>query len=310
MRQKLFTNSQVLDALFNRADYFTRNGHLATAQNYRSTAHSFEKFLTSRCSADTVFSTLTVQDYTRHLTMERMVRRNTLSFYLRFLRATYVSMGGSTDLFADAFTSVEPTRKRALSGKALKALGDLSLSGSMAMWRDMFLFSFEARGMAFVDMTLLKKIDIRNGYILYRRHKTGTPLSVMVESCMEEIMNRWSEPESIFVFPIIKTPEDQIKRFREYQSALNAYNKALRTLAAQVGLPGLSSYSARHTWATSAYNAGIPVSVISEGMGHSTEKVTRIYLNQMDNAIIDQANRTLLRSIGLIHPNHKSTPRH
>ena len=310
MRQKLFTNSQVLDALFNRVDYFTRNGHLATAQNYRSTAHSFEKFLTLKNLANTFFSTLTVKDYTQHLTMERMVKRNSLSFYLRILRATYVNMGGSSELFADAFTSVEPTRKRALSGKVLKTLGDMSLSGSMAMWRDMFLVSFAARGMAFVDMATLKKIDICNRYILYRRHKTGTPLSVMIEPCMEEIMNRWSEPDSTFVFPIIKTPGDQIKRFREYQSGLNAYNKALRTLAAQVGLPGLSSYSARHTWATSAYNAGIPVSVISEGMGHSTEKVTRIYLNQMDNTIIDQANRTLLRSLGLIHPNHKPNSHH
>lgn len=297
MRKKQSPNSQLLYALHQRAEYFAKIGHFATAQNYRSAAHSFERYLSSRNLMDASFSDLTVRDYTQYLTLERMVRRNSLSFYMRFLRAAWVQMGGSTELFAQAFTSVAPTRKRALSATTLLQLENLQLTGRPAMWRDMFLFSFAARGMAFVDMATLKKNDITDGYIFYRRHKTGTPLSIRMEPCMSNIVNRWTSHDTIYVFPIIKSQGE--RAFQEYQSGLSAYNKALRSMALKTGLTSLSSYTARHTWATSAYNAGIPVSVISEGMGHSTEKVTRIYLNQMDNTIIDRANQTLLQTLGL-----------
>lgn len=171
------------------------------------------------------------------------------------------------------------------------------LTGSMAMWRDMFLFSFASRGMAFVDMAYLKNNDIRDGYINYCRHKTGHPLSIRIEPCMQDILDRWCSPHSIYVFPIIRSMGSTA--FREYQNGLSAYNKALRCIAKQVGYTNLSSYSARHTWASAAHNSGIPISVIQEGMGHSSEQVTRIYLTQLSNTIIDNANHRLLTALGL-----------
>ena len=312
MRQKTFTNSQLLDAIRNRANKFQLTERFATAQNYLSTARSFSQYIILRDSAHALFNAAIVQDYSRYLQTERRVLRNTQSFYLRFLRATYCAMGGCADVFKDAYTSVEPTRKRALPAHVIKRLDSLPLKGRYAMWRDMFLFSFAARGMAFVDMAYLRQSDIRGGYITYCRHKTGRPLTVKLEPCMQQIITRWS-PTTLhtdtnhsnfhpgYVFPIIRS--SGAKGFTEYQSALSAYNKALRSIAARVGLAKcglttLSSYTARHTWATQAYHAGIPVSVISEGMGHSTEKVTRIYLAQLTPTIIDRYNHTLLNSIG------------
>lgn len=222
MRQKTFTNNQILNGILKRADHLKENEHFATAQNYMSCARSFGSYIRSRDNANVRFTFLTVQDYSRYLLNERRVLRNTQSFYLRFLRATFTAMGGSADLFQDAYTKVEPTRKRALPANVIRRLEELPLQGRNAMWRDLFLFSFAARGMAFVDMAYLRRSDISDGYIAYRRH----------------------------------------------------------------------------TWATQAYHAGIPVSVISEGMGHSTEKVTRIYLAQLTPTIIDRYNHTLLHSIG------------
>ena len=300
-----------------------------------SCARSFGSYIRSRDNANVRFTFLTVQDYSRYLLNERRVLRNTQSFYLRFLRATFTAMGGSADLFQDAYTKVEPTRKRALPANVIRRLEELPLQGRNAMWRDLFLFSFAARGMAFVDIAYLRRSDIRDGYIAYRRHKTGRPLTVRLEPCMQQIITRWSSPTpdtekasysfpnseretnttkhyykeqccSDYVFPVIKSTG--ARAFTEYQSALSAYNKALKAIAEMAGLTKsgltksgratLSSYTARHTWATSAYNAGIPVSVISEGMGHSTEKVTRIYLAQLTPTIIDRYNHTLLRTIG------------
>lgn len=297
MRQKKISNLQVLDFIRRRAESFILNEHFATGQNYHRTANSFQTYLTARNSMDAVFSVHTVRDYSLFLITERKVLRNTLSFYLRCLRASWVSLGSDPGIFQDAFTGVEPTRKRALPQSVLIKLGHLPLNGSKALWRDMFLFSFAARGMAFVDMAYLKNNDIRDGYINYCRHKTGHPLSIRIEPCIQDILNRWSCPGSFYVFPIISSCG--ARGFTEYQNGLSAYNKALRSMAKQVGFSSLSSYSARHTWASAAHNSGIPVSVIQEGMGHSSEKVTRIYLTQLSNTIIDNANRRLLTHLGL-----------
>lgn len=301
MRQKTITNSQLLDQIRKRACQFQSNEHFATAQNYLSTANSFSHYIQLRDSAHAPFNAGTVQDYSRYLVSERKVLRNTQSFYLRFLRATFTAIGGSPQLFSNTFTKVEPTRKRALPADVIRKLDSLKLKGRYAMWRDMFLFSFAARGMAFVDMAYLRHSDIRSGYITYRRHKTGRPLMVKLEPCMQQIITRWSQKASDYVFPIIKSTG--AKGFAEYQSALSAYNKALRNIAARAGLTRsgittLSSYTARHTWATQAYHAGVPISVISEGMGHSTEQVTRIYLAQLTPTLIDRYNQTLLRTLG------------
>ena len=301
MRQKTITNSQLLDAIRNRAIQFQSTERFATAQNYLSTARSFSQYILLRGSAHAQFNAGTVQDYSRYLVTDRKVLRNTQSFYLRFLRAAFTAMGGSAQLFSNTFTKVEPTRKRALPANVIRKLDSMQLNGRYAMWRDMFLFSFAARGMAFIDMAYLRNSDISGGYISYRRHKTGRSLMVRLEPCMQQIISRWSQKSTDYVFPIIRSTG--AKGFAEYQNALSAYNKALRTIAVRVGLTKsglttMSSYTARHTWATQAYQAGVPVSVISEGMGHSTEQVTRIYLAQLSPTLIDRYNRTLLHSIG------------
>ena len=102
------------------------------------------------------------------------------------------------------------------------------------------------------------------------------------------------------MFPII-TAANPEAAYRQYQIALNYHNRKLKILGQKIGeaLP-LSSYTARHTWATTARRHNVPISIISEGMGHSSEKTTQIYLASFENSVIDEANKSILKYINRI----------
>lgn len=167
----------------------------------------------------------------------------------------------------------------------------------LALARDMFIFSYCTRGMAFVDIAYLKKENIRDGMICYARHKTGQQLSIRIEPCMQKIIDRYDYASGHYIFPLL-TSDDSTQAYREYQTAINSYNRQLKRLSKM--LPGdckLTSYTARHSWATAARNHNIPISVISAGMGHSSERTTQIYLATLENSIIDDANQRLISSL-------------
>ena len=203
--------------------------------------------------------------------------------------------------FHEAYTGVDKTGKRCVGAAIIRKLKGLNLEKfpDFSLVRDMFLFSIYTRGMSFIDMVFLRKHDIRDGEISYIRKKTKCLMRVKVEEDIREILKKYYRlyPESGFVFPILRG-EDRCENYREYQRALSRYNYGLKKLSAMIGVDrSLTSYVARHTWASMAYKMEIPVSVISCGMGHKTEAVTRIYLDSLENSVIDRANRRILRSL-------------
>lgn len=124
-------------------------------------------------------------------------------------------------------------------------------------------------------------------------------MMVKIEPCIKAIMERYNRNSSIYVFPILKSVEYS-NAFREYQSAINIYNRNLRRLSVMLQLESkLTSYTARHSWATAARKHNIPISVISAGMGHTSEQTTRIYLAMLENIVIDNANQTILNGLGV-----------
>lgn len=148
--------------------------------------------------------------YESHL-KGRGLSLNTVSFYMRILRATYnraVAKGLARQCypFRYVYTGVEKTLKRALPLKFIKCIKqlDLSLHPSLDFARDMFLFSFYTRGMSFVDIAYLKKKDLQNGVLTYRRRKTGQLLFIKWERCMQEIVDKYTLPYSDYLLPIIK----------------------------------------------------------------------------------------------------------
>ncbi|MBR1436340.1 MAG: site-specific integrase, partial [Bacteroidales bacterium] len=242
-----------------------------------------------------------VHDYEEYLQEEKGLTRNTSSFYLRNLRAIYnqaVKLLGVKNLspFNDVYTGVDKTVKRALDIDKIRKIKALDLSGnhSLDFARDLFLMSFMLRGMSFVDMAFLKVTDLSDGVLHYRRKKTGQDFNIRWETPMRKLSEKWpndSRPE--YLLPIIvKKDVDDI---RQYRTELYKVNTALKTIGEMIGaeIP-LTMYVARHSWATVAKQKGVPIGVISEGMGHTSENTTLVYLGSMGQGQVDSANKKII----------------
>ncbi len=277
-------------------------GKQRTSETYRATLRSFMSFREDRDILLEEIDSDTMLMYEAYL-HNRGLTKNTTSFYMRILRAVY-NRAVEKDLttnrspFKHVYTGIDKTVKRAIPLKTIKQIKnlDLSLQPSLDFARDMFLFSFYTRGMSFIDMAYLKKKDLSNGILSYRRRKTGQQLFIRWEKCMQEIVDKYDNPLSGYLLPIIK-PMNGDER-TQYQNAMYLINRKLKTIGKMVGvqLP-LTMYTARHSWASVAKNKNVPISVISEGMGHDSEMTTQIYLASLDTAVVDKANRMILKSL-------------
>ena len=173
---------------------------------------------------------------------------------------------------------------------------DLALFPAMDFARDIFMFSFYTRGMSFIDMAYLKKKDLQNGILSYRRQKTGQQLFVKWEKPMQEIVDKYDTVSTPYLLPVIKDMNADARR--QYKNAAHLVNDKLKKLGVRVGLDiPLTSYGARHGWASIARSRNIPLATISEAMGHDSEKTTRIYLASLDTSSVDKANSQILKAL-------------
>ena len=273
-------------------------GKVRTSETYTTTLNSFMAFRDEQdVPLDGINSDMMLM-YEAYL-KARGVRMNTISFYMRNLRAVYnraVEKGltPQNNPFRHVYTGVDKTVKRAIPIKDIKALKevDLSMKPSLDFARDMFMFSFYTRGMSFVDMAYLRKTDLQNGILTYRRRKTGQELTIKWEKCMAEIIAKYPENQTDFLLPII-TKQDNERR--QYDNALHLVNYRLKELSTKLKLKRpLTMYVARHSWASVAKAKNVPLSVISEGMGHDSEATTQIYLASLETSVVDKANKMIL----------------
>ena len=204
------------------------------------------------------------------------------------------------ELFRFVFTGYEPTAKRAISPALIRRLSQLNLEHSphLRFSRDLFLLSFYLRGIPFVDLVHLRKTDMKHNTIYYYRRKTRQQLSVYLEPYAAEILRRYTDKHSPspYLLPILSAvgPEG----YRQYKSALRLYNQHLHRLSKMLRLSvPLTSYVARHSWATTAKEEGVAIAMISEGLGHSSEKVTHVYLSSFNNNAMSKANRKVISTI-------------
>lgn len=276
-------------------------GKQRTSETYRCTLKSFMQFREDKdVLLEDIDSDLMLM-YEAYL-RNKGLTKNSTSFYMRILRAVYnraveKDLTTNRNPFKHVYTGIDKTIKRAIPLKAIKQIKnlDLSLQPSLDFARDMFLFSFYTRGMSFIDMAYLKKKDLSNGILSYRRRKTGQQLFIRWEKCMQEIVEKYdTDYYSPYLLPILKYPYDR----NQYKNMLYRTNKLLKEIAKMVGLSiPLTLYVARHSWASIAKSKNIPISVISEGMGHDSEMTTQIYLASLDNAVVDRANAQILKEL-------------
>lgn len=242
-------------------DFFTQqiqklknDNRRGTARNYSKTLKSLKAFMKNTDSTFNIVTEQFVESYNTFL-IQRGVVRNTISFYMRIFRSVYnkavtQKIIEQTFPFKNVYTGVDRTRKRAVTETVISQLLSIDLKKSKALQfaRDLFIFSFYARGMAFVDIVYLKKSNIQNGYITYVRHKTGQELTIRIETRLQNIINQYEKKDSPYLFPILNT-EDENKAYSQYEIALNYYNRQLKRLSKLLEPNiNLSSYTPRHTW--------------------------------------------------------------
>ena len=277
-------------------------GKQRTSETYHCTLKSFMQFREDKdVLLEDIDSDLMLM-YEAYL-RNKGLTKNSTSFYMRILRAVYnraveKDLTTNRNPFKHVYTGIDKTIKRAIPLKAIKQIKnlDLSLQPSLDFARDMFLFSFYTRGMSFIDMAYLKKKDLSNGILSYRRRKTGQQLFIRWEKCMQEIVDKYETPLSEYLLSIIK-PMNGDER-TQYQNAMYLINRKLKEIGKMAGIQlPLTMYVARHSWASAAKNKNVPISVISEGMGHDSEMTTQIYLASLDTAVVDKANNMILNSL-------------
>lgn len=281
-----------------------QNGQISTARNYLTAIHSLERFLRGKDLPFPDMNTQFVERYEDWL-LRQGICLNSVSSYMRVLRAIF-NKAIKQELveqklpFLRAYTKIETTYKRAIRPDMVKRIIDLKLRpGTMeALTRDLFVFSFFARGMPFVDLAYLKKDQIRGGYIFYKRKKTNQQLCVKMEDCMEKIVRRYATSKSPYVFPIISS-EDFFIADRQYRSQECYHNKILKKIGRMLKLEyPLSFYVARHTWASTAHNTGIPLETISRAMGHTSVQTTKIYIQGIEyDRVVNDANSVMIENL-------------
>lgn len=283
-------------------DLVRRMGQIGKSQaaaKYTTAINSFKRFR-GECDVpmDDMDSNLMLE-YEQWL-KETGACKNTTSFYMRNLRAIY-NRAVEKELtvqrfpFRHVYTGIDKTVKRALPAKTIREIKnlDLRLSPQLDYARDLFMFSFYTRGMSFIDMAFLKKKDLQNGILSYRRKKTSQQLTIRWEKPMQEIIDKYDTGSSPYLLPIIR--EDGTDPRTQYKNAAHTLNDRLKNIGERIGLEiPLTSYVARHSWASIARSKNISISIISEAMGHDSENTTRIYLASLDTSSIDKANSIVL----------------
>lgn len=148
-------------------------------------------------------------------------------------------------------------------------------------------------GMNFVDMANLKVSDIHQGRIQYKRSKTRVNYDIGIHSKLKVLIDRYSTGKKIddYLLPI----NDNEDEYKAYRNDLSWFNKLLKRLGEHLGLSiTLSSYVGRHSWATVAKRKGVPITKISEALGHTTERTTQIYLDSFAKEDLDEVNELVI----------------
>ena len=269
-----------------------------TLETYRYARSRFRAFLDNGDVSLKDVNEQLISRYEQHLRKDGLTM-NTISFHLRILRTAYnkaVEAGMVSDArpFRHAYTKVEKTPKRAITIESIRSIKDYQAKEDEVRFsQDMFLFSFYTQGMSFVDMAYLKPANIKDGWLTYQRKKTGQTIRLRWAQCMQEIVDKYYQPTQPFLLPIIHSANG--KERNQYRGKQMRVNRGLKVMATDIHLDrNLTMYVARHSWASIAEAMGLPINLISIGLGHSSEKTTQIYLKSLRTDQIDRTNQHII----------------
>ena len=267
-----------------------KEGRYSTAHVYKNALYSFSKFCGTLNMSFRQVTKERLRRYGQYL-YECGLKPNTISTYMRMLRSIY-NRGGEAGsapyvprLFHDVYTGVDVRQKKALpAGELHKLLYEDPKSERLRRTQTIAALMFQFCGMSFADLAHLEKSALEQSVLRYNRIKTKTPMSVEVLETARGMINQLrSNQEPIpdcpnYLFDILcgnKKRKDE-RAYREYQSALRRFNNSLKDLARALRLNSpVSSYTLRHSWATTAKYRGEQKEMIRESLGHKSKKTTQ-----------------------------------
>lgn len=288
-----------------RIEELRKNGQKRTATNYAGALRMFRRFRKGRDISPDEINGKLIKELELYL-KKKDNSLNTISYYMRILQAAYnyavekCWVKKNAYPFKNVFTGEEKTAKRAVDRNVVLKLEDLNLERLpvLELARDIFMFSLYTRGMAFIDIAYLKKENLKGDILEYKRHKTGQLIQMKLPECAVILIQKYAYimGDADYLFPLLYHPGR--KKLSSYDSALRLYNRRLKKISAIMKLTEpLTSYVSRHTWATLAKYQGIATIVISDAMGHTSEDTTRIYLDRINNTVLDEANNAVVALI-------------
>jgi len=275
---------------------------------YRTTINRFLGFVNDDKLKFNTIDYKLLDGFRRHL-LKDGVKQNTVSNYFRTLRAIYNKaikakvVDRSRYPFLDISVKAERTAKRAISVDDLKTIANMSLKPMSRKWhaQNYFFLSFALIGASFTDLAYLTPANIRKGRLTYKRRKTGKELSIKLQPYTEAIIKRYAESSSKYLLPILTADvvEDSMRAKALIAQWIKTTNKWLSQLVQDCKLDcEVTTYVARHSWATTAKRMGYSIEVIAEAMGHEHgNRITNIYLDTFDQDVIDEANRKVIDSL-------------
>ena len=268
----------------------------STFENEQTAYRAFMRFLKTE---DITLGDLTpelMKEFEQWLT-DSKVGSNTSASYMRSLRSVFNRLGlDGHGLFKDVRTSPGKAGKKAMKSEDIELLKHADLKGSewLTLCRDVFFFSIMALGIPFADLVRLTRKNIKGDCLIYQRKKTGRTAKVYLARPLREIIDRYSRPDSDFLFPQLS---EQLKAI-SYHSLLTKYNRALARISKLAGLGSkATSYAARHTWATMALRKGGNLGVISKALTHASLIVTQNYIKELDDSEVFELERLVIEEI-------------
>lgn len=267
-----------------------------TKENSRTALRSLKSYLCRDDIPVTAITSKMLSNYQQWL-WGKGVSKNTSAEYMRSLRALYNKVVGkrkNNHPFDDVTTTIQRTRKRAISLKTMRSVASFHTDSSqLQLSLDMFLFSFYCMGMPFVDIAHLTKENIDDDTLTYCRHKTGVEVVMHLEPEAREIIRRYHKAGNRYLFPLLKDDSE-----KDYRRALARHNQHLRKIEKMITLPAhISSYVSRHTWATHAFKESGDIALVASAIGHNSTAITRTYIKPLADGKTAIVNKKLLGKI-------------
>ncbi len=283
---------------------------IGNARVYSTMLRSFETFLNGKDKPLKQLSYKWLKEYeawylSRTNSNGKKNSVNGLSVHMRTLKALY-NRAVKRELIEREpypFTSYtirhEKTRKRAISEADIQKIKKAKPQTSRQQRaQDYFMMSFYLMGASFIDLAFLRKENIVDDRIEYKRRKTGQLHSIKITAPLQKLIKKYlkgkKKEKNPFILNVIKGDTEQ-ERYTAARDEMRRYNKALKELAKLAGVEAeVTSYTARHSFATIAKYKGVPTSVISETLGHRSEAITQVYLDSFDKRILDKYNDLII----------------